>query len=259
MQLDRKLLVKNFKKDLKKDEDLGKREKEELEAKFPYVVSQGIDNLNKLKSSGKFPCIKVINNKTILYRIQKAKHSVNSLHFSTDDSSRFNFPSVYIQKDKDHKLGVSYLSIDLVVALLETFARAKIQFYPAQDKESIMHMPIEDVNKFNLLQISVKQDINLLNLTNHTVLHCLGVDLSHILGISYTFPRYLSYLIHEELQDIDGLYYLSKTNAGDNIALYKRAKNKVEISYAWRLTDSYIYPTVKHMLYINGGIEIMEE
>ena len=252
MQSYRKILLKNFEEDLKK---IKENIKKEIAQKFQYVVSEGIDNLKKLKSDDKFACIQVVGETTILYRIQDSKYPADSLYFSTGNSSRFNFPS-YVPKKEENKLGVSYLGMTLEVALLEFFGRKKLKSSPTQPRQSVMYITKGDLNRWNLLEISVKQKINLLDLTNYTVLISLGVDLSYILG-PYIFTQYLSYLIHEELQDIDGIYYLSKTNSGPNIALYKRAENKVEIIAVGRLTNSYIYPSVKNILYTNG-IKITE-
>jgi hypothetical protein len=138
----------------------------------------------------------------------------NSLGFGYG-SSRFSDPR------KTPRFGVYYVGQTFEVAFLETIVRDRRNGNPgpliisAADLDAYVHVSITPASALNLLDLRGGNPI------------AMGVPTNAVLASSHRLGQRLSHAAHDRPEQLDGIWYPSRLNNDDNLAIYDRSIGKL--------------------------------
>jgi RES domain len=174
--------------------------------------------------------------KTFLH-ITDASHIAGDLYFGLNLNNRYTAPGIG---------GVAYLAGDLSSCIMETLFH-KSSFYQKASDRIIYKSSVEQKIVFEL---QLKEPLRLADvMAPGAINRALGMNLNQLFARPTVAPSVEPWPTHDLAKHIfnesdvsgkhrfDGIFYKSRQFGGECVALFERAKNKVEIVKRPRLLD----------------------
>ena len=131
--------------------------------------------------------------------------------------SRFSDP----RKNPARRFGVFYVGQTFEVAFLETIVRDRRNGNPG-----LLSLSAGDLDAYAHVHVTVRQALNLVDLrSGHAV--ALGVQTDAVRAGSHRLGQRASLAVYQRPESFDGIWYPSRLNGDDNIAVYDRAVPKL--------------------------------
>jgi hypothetical protein len=132
-------------------------------------------------------------------------------------SSRFSDP----RKAPSTRFGVYYIGQTFEVAFLETIVRDRKNGNPG-----MLVLAADDLSSYVHVEITIKAPLDLVDLRAGGGL-AMGFPTDAVRAQSHRLGQQLSLAIHQHPDRPDGIWYRSRLNGDENIALYDRAIRKL--------------------------------
>jgi RES domain len=131
--------------------------------------------------------------------------------------SRFSDP----RKNPARRFGVFYVGQSFEVAFLETIVRDRRNGNPG-----VLVLSADDLDAFVHVPVTVTAALNVVDLRGGNAV-VLGVPTNTVRASSHRLGQRASLAVHHRQDQPDGIWYPSRLNGDDNLAVYDRAIGKL--------------------------------
>lgn len=119
------------------------------------------------------------------------------------------------------RFGVFYVGQTFEVAFLETIVRDRRNGNPGP-----LVLSAADLDAYTHVEVTVRQPLNLVDLRGRNAV-TLGVPTDAVRAASHRLGQRASLAVYQRPESFDGIWYSSRLNGDDNLAVYDRAVPKM--------------------------------